>query len=75
MTTTSVSLPVFSPAKQDRSAGTTDLTDRQVGIFVTIAAAVLIAALVVLALYAGPGSVPASTSFRDLTEAAFATLI
>ena len=57
------------------SATSADLTDRQVRTFVTIAAAVLIAAVVLLALYGREGIVPASTSFQDLTEAAFATLI
>jgi hypothetical protein len=74
MTSTPALAPVSSlqPAP---SANTGDLTDRQLHIFVTIAAAVLIAAFVLLALYGREGIVPASTSFQDLTEAAFATLI
>jgi hypothetical protein len=73
--TTTPALAPVSSVQSAPSATTEDLTDRQVHVFVTIAAAVLIAAFVLLALYAREGILPASTSFRDLTEAAFATLI
>jgi hypothetical protein len=59
--------PVGAPAH--------DLTDRQVTVFATVVAVVLVAALLALAAYGGPGIVAATTSFRDLTEAAFATLV
>ena len=72
MTTTAVKIPTSVKAS---SVSTEDLTNRRAYVLVAIAAAVLLAALVALALYGGPGIVPASTSFQDLTEAAFATLI
>jgi hypothetical protein len=75
MTTTAVKVPISAPGAKAPSAATRDLSDRQVHVLVAIAAAVLLTALVALALYGGPGFVPASTSFEDLTEAAFATLI
>jgi hypothetical protein len=74
MTSTSL-LPPVQSAQPASSAPTSDLTDRQVGVTVAIAAAVLIAALVLLAIYGGSGLIPASTSFQDLTGAALATSI
>jgi hypothetical protein len=75
MTTTAVKIPISTPGNKAPSGATRDLTDRQARVLKAIAAAVLLAALMALALYGGPGVVPASTSFQDLTEAAFATLI
>ena len=69
MTTTLAPAPQLAPAEA------VDLSDRQVILFAVIGVVVLVAALVVLAIYNPPGIVPASTSFKDLTDAAFGTLI
>jgi hypothetical protein len=74
MTSTSLRPRIRYP-QPAQSATAGDLTDRQVGVLVAIAAAVLIAALVLLVIYGGSGLVPASTSFQDLTGAAIATSI
>jgi hypothetical protein len=74
MTSTSL-LPSVQTPQPVGSTAERDLTDRQVGVMVAIAAAVLIAALVLLAIYGGSGLVPASASFQDLTGAALATSI
>jgi hypothetical protein len=74
MTSTSL-LPPVQSAQPTPSAAASDLTDRQLGVMVAIAAVVLIIAVVLLAIYGGSGLVPASTSFQDLTGTALATSI
>jgi hypothetical protein len=52
-----------------------DLAGRQLIVLITVVVAVLVMGVLALAAHGGPGIVPATTGFRDMTEAAFGTLV